>query len=322
MKPKTFIGLAVGLALSAVVGAAHAFPDGPVTIVVPFPPGGATDTTARLMEPKLAAALGGNVVVENLPGATGAIGAGRVASSPADGQTMIVASLGTFATNPYLQKNLSYDPVKDFDLLTVAVRTPNVLVANPDFQAATVPDLVAAMKANPETVTFANSGTGSSDHLTAALFWQATGTQGVHVPYKGGSAAQTDLLGGHVDVSFQNLGAILTYVQGGQMKALAQTGETRHPMLPDVPTLKELGYADVVVNSWQGVAAPAGLPAETRTKLNEAIQASLKDPAVVAEFNKLGFEVVANSNEEFATYLTEEMARWKGVIDKAGIQPE
>ncbi|WAJ26147.1 Bug family tripartite tricarboxylate transporter substrate binding protein [Antarcticirhabdus aurantiaca] len=318
----TLIGLAAGLVMSAVAGAAYAFPDGPVTIVVPFPPGGATDTTARLMEAKMAAALGGNLVIENLPGATGSIGAGRVAAAEADGQTLMVASLGTFATNPYLQKNLAYDPVKDFDLLTVAVRTPNVLVANPQFEAADVAALVEAMKAEPATVTFANSGTGSSDHLTAALFWQATGTEGVHVPYKGGSAAQTDLLGGHVDVSFQNLGAILTYVQGGQMKALAQTGETRHSMLPDVPTLKELGYADVVVNSWQGVAAPKGLPAETKTKLNEALQVSLKDPGIVEEFGKLGFEVVANSNEEFASFLTQEMARWKGVIEKAGIQPE
>ncbi len=319
---KTLIGLAAGMVMSAVAGAAYAFPDGPVTIVVPFPPGGATDTTARLMEATMAAALGGNVVVENLPGATGSIGASRVATAEADGQTLMVASLGTFATNPYLQKNLAYDPVKDFDLLTVAVRTPNVLVANPQFEAADVAALVEAMKAEPATVTFANSGTGSSDHLTAALFWQATGTEGVHVPYKGGSAAQTDLLGGHVDVSFQNLGAILTYVQAGQMKALAQTGETRHSMLPDVPTLQELGYADVVVNSWQGVAAPKGLPAETRTKLNEALQISLKDPGVVEEFGKLGFEVVANSNEEFASFLTQEMARWRGVIEKAGIQPE
>jgi tripartite-type tricarboxylate transporter receptor subunit TctC len=322
MKARTLLAISLGLGIALAAGAARAFPDGPITIIVPFPPGGATDTTARLMEPQMSKVLGTNIVVENKPGATGAIGAGLVADAEASGQTLLVASLGTFATNPYLQKKLSYDPMKDFDLLTVAVSTPNVLVAAPKFKASSVEELVAEMKAKPESVTFANSGTGSSDHLTAALFWQATGTKGVHVPYKGGSAAQADLVGGHVDVSFQNLGAIINFVQGGQMKAFAQTGERRHPLLPNVPTLTELGYGNVVVSAWQGVAAPKGLPAEVKAKLNQAIQASLKDPEVVAKFNKLGFDVVANSNEEFSAYLGKEMARWKDVIEKGNITAE
>ena len=322
MKAKNLIAISLGLGIAFAAGVAKAFPDGAITIVVPFPPGGATDTTARLMEPQMSKVLGANIVVENKPGATGAIGAGLVADAEANGHTLLVASLGTCATNPYLQKKLSYDPMKDFDLLTVAVSTPNVLVATPKFTANSVQELISAMKEKPESVTFANSGTGSSDHLTAALFWQATGTKGVHVPYKGGSAAQADLVGGHVDVSFQNLGAIMNFVQAGQMKALAQTGEKRHPLLPNVPTLTELGYGNVVVNAWQGVAAPKGLPADVKAKLNQAIQASLKDPEVVAKFNKLGFEVVANSNEEFGIYLGKEMTRWKDVIEKGNISAE
>lgn len=321
-----FARLAVtGCALLAAAGApalAQTYPDKPVTIVVPFPPGGATDTTARLMEAGMAKALGQTVLVENKPGATGSIGATEVAQSDPDGYRLMIASLGTFATNPYLQRNLAYDPIKDFDLLTVAVRTPNVLVAAKQDPANTVAELVERMKADPAGVTFASSGTGSSDHLTAALFMQAVGAEGVHVPYKGGSAAQTDLLGGHVDVSFQNLGAILGYVKAGELKALAVTSEQRHPLLPDVPTLSELGYPTVVVNSWQGVAAPKGLPTEVKAKLNEAIQASLKEPAAVSKFGELGFEVVGNSNDAFAAYLGEEMARWKDVIEKGGIQAE
>ena len=322
MTKRTLLGLAFGLTIGLAAHLVPANAQEQVTIIVPFPPGGATDTTARFIEPKLSETLGQPVVIDNRPGATGAIGAGLVAQAAADGKTLLVASLGTFATNPFLQKNLSYDPLKDFDLLTVAVRTPNVLVTHPGFKATTVEELVAAMKENPDTVSFANSGNGSSDHLTAALFFQATDTKGVHVSYKGGSAAQADLIGGHVDVSFQNLGAIIKYVKEGQMKALAQTGETRHPLLPDVPTLTELGYKDIVVNAWQGVAAPKGLPAETKAKLNEGLKAALSDPDVVSKFNEIGFQVVGNSNEEFSTFLQEDMARWKKVIETGNITAE
>lgn len=322
MTIKRLLGSALGLMVGLAASLAPALAQEPVTIIVPFTPGGATDTTARFIEPKLSASLGQSVVIDNRPGATGAIGAGLVAKAAPDGKTLLVASLGTFATNPFLQKKLSYDPLKDFDLLTVAVSTPNVLVTHPGFKAGTVEQLVAAMKESPDSVSFANSGNGSSDHLTAALFFQATGTQGVHVSYKGGSAAQADLIGGHVDVSFQNLGAIINYVEQGQMKALAQTGKVRHPLLPNVPTLAELGYKDIIVSSWQGVAAPKGLPADVKAKLNAGLQAALKDPEVEAKFKKLGFEVVANSNEDFVSFLQADMERWKKVIETGKIIAE
>lgn len=324
MNSFTRLALAACASLLAFGGAALAqtYPDKPVTVVVPFPPGGATDTTARLMEAGMAKVLGQNVLVDNRPGATGAIGATMVKQAAPDGYTLMVASLGTFATNPYLQRNLAYDPVADFDLLTVAVRTPNVLVTGKGDPANSVADLVERMKADPTAVTFASSGTGSSDHLTAALFMQAAGAEGVHVPYKGGSAAQTDLLGGHVDASFQNLGAILGYVRAGDLKALAITSEERSPFLPDVPTLKELGYPDVVVQAWQGVAAPKGLSPEVKEKLEAAIHSSLEEADAVAKLRELGFEVVSNSSEAFGTYLDEEMARWKGVIERGNITAE
>jgi tripartite-type tricarboxylate transporter receptor subunit TctC len=310
------IGMGIALCLS---GAAQAFPEKPITVVVPFPPGGATDTTARLMADKMSALLGQRLVVENKPGATGSIGATAVKQAAPDGYTMMVASIGTYATNPFLQKDLKYDPQKDFDLITVAVRTPNVLVANPNFPANTVAELVDNMKKNPGKVTFASSGSGSSDHLTAALLMQKTGTEGNHVPYKGGAPAITDLVGGHADVSFQNLGAIIGQVKTGKLKALAISSEKRNPQLPEVPTLAEAGYSDIVVYSWQAAAAPKGLPKDVRAKLAKAAIDALKAPEVATKFNDLGFEVVANSSDEFATFLGTELARWKSVIEAGNI---
>lgn len=309
----------LSLGLAAVLSPALAFPDKPVTVIVPFPAGGATDTTARVTAQKMSSLLGQPVVVDNKPGATGAIGATLVKEAPADGYTLLVASIGTYAVNPFLQKDLKYDPQKDFDLLTVAVRTPNVLVAHPDFPANTVAELVDYLKKNPGKVSFASSGSGSSDHLTAALFLQKTNTTATHVPYKGGAPAIADLIGGHVNVSFQNLGAILGQVKDGKLKALAVSGNERASQLPDVPTVVEAGHEGVVVYSWQAAAAPKGLPEEVRTKLSAAAIDALKSPEVTEKFKGMGFEVVANTPEEFAKFLAEELARWKAVIEAGNI---
>jgi tripartite-type tricarboxylate transporter receptor subunit TctC len=308
------------LAVASVVGLnAVAYPTKAITVIVPFPAGGATDTTARLMAEKMQQILGQPLVVENRPGATGAIGATAVAQAAADGHTFLVASIGTWSVNPFLQKGLKYDPQKDFDLITVAVRTPNVLVASPDFPAKTVAELIDNMKKNPNKVTFASSGSGSSDHLTAALFMQAAGVTGVHVPYKGGAPAIADLLGGHVNVSFQNLGAVIGHIKSGKLKAIAITSEKRNPLLPDVPTLAEAGHKGVVVYSWQDAGAPKGLPKDVRAKLNKAAVDALKSPDVTKKFNDLGFEVVANTPEEFGKFLADELARWKKVIADGNI---
>lgn len=299
--------------------AAQDWPQRPVSVVVPFPAGGSTDTIARMLTAPLNEKLGQPFVVDNKPGATGAIGATFVKRAPADGYTMLVASIGVFAVNPFLQKNLGYDPVKDFDLLTVAVRAPNVLVVNPQFPARNVQELVAHMKKNPGKVSFASSGAGSSDHLTAALFWQKTGTDGLHVPYKGGAPAISDLLAGQVEVSFQNINAVLQHIRTGKLKALAVTADKRSAVLPNVPTMAEAGVREVEVYSWQGVAAPRGLPADVKTRLHGALVGALNDSRMRQKLSENGFEVVANTPEQFSQFEAQELQRWKTVIEKGRI---
>ncbi len=318
MKPLQRIALLAAFAVS--IGAHAAFPERPVTIVVPFPPGGSSDATVRTMQAKLAERLGQTIIVDNKPGANSAIGATYTAKAKPDGYTLLVGSIGTFAINPVLYKDLQYDPRRDFDLLTVAVRTPNALVTRPDFPANNVQELVAYLKKNPDKVSFASSGTGSSDHLTAALFWQKTGTTGIHVPYKGGGPAQTDLMGGNADVSFQNLGGIANHVRAGKMKLLAITSDKRVEGFPNVPTMREAGVDGLEVYSWQALVAPKGLPPDVIRKLHGAIVATLREPDIIKRFNDVGFEVVGNASAEFGAFLDGELGRWKAVVDAGNIK--
>jgi tripartite-type tricarboxylate transporter receptor subunit TctC len=306
------------LAFSA---AAHAqYPERPITVVVPFTPGGSSDITARTVSQKLSEALGQPFIIDNKPGANGSIGAAFVANSKPDGYTLFVGSIGVFAINPVLYKNLSYDPVRDFDLLSVAVRTPNALVTTASFPPNSVAELIDYLKKNPNKVSFASSGTGSSDHLTAALFWQKTGTTGIHIPYKGGSAAHLDIIAGNSNVSFQNLGSIANHVRGGKMKLLAVTADKRDPTFPNVPTMAEAGVPGLEVFSWQAFVAPKGLPKPVIDKLQAQLIAAIKHPDTVKKFNDIGFEVVGSNSAEFAKFLNEELARWKAVIDAGGIK--
>ena len=315
----------VAFILAALVGLpaqAADYPDKPITVIVPFPPGGSSDVTARLVAKKMAERVGQSVVIENKGGANGSIGATAMKQAKPDGYTILIGSIGVFAINPALFKDLRYDPMQDFDLLSVAVRTPNVLVANPNFPANTVAELVDYLKKNPNKVTFASSGTGSSDHLTAALFLQKTSTTGTHVPYKGGGPAINDLIAGHANVSFQNLGAIAPHVKSGKLKALGVTSGQRNPTLPDVPTMAEGGVKDLEVYSWQAAAAPKGLPPAVRAKLEAELAASAQAPDIKPQFEAIGFEVVATNGEQFKKFLTDEIARWKNVIDTGKITAE
>ena len=315
----------VAFVLAALLGLqaqAADFPDKPITVIVPFPPGGSSDVTARLVSKKMAERVGQSVVIDNKGGANGSIGATALKQAKPDGYTILVGSIGVFAINPALFKDLRYDPMQDFDLLSVAVRTPNVLVASPNFPANTVAELVEYLKKNPNKVTFASSGTGSSDHLTAALFLQKTGTTGTHVPYKGGGPAINDLIAGHANVSFQNLGAIAPHVKSGKLKALGVTSSQRNPTLPDVPTMAEGGVKDLEVYSWQAAAAPKGLPPAVRAKLEAELAASAQAPDIKPQFEAIGFEVVATNGEQFKKFLTDEIARWKNVIDTGKITAE
>jgi tripartite-type tricarboxylate transporter receptor subunit TctC len=307
---------ALACALAAPV---QAWPDKTLTLVVPFPPGGSTDTLARSIGQKMQDKLGQTVIVDNKAGATGTIGAALVKRAAPDGYTVLVSSLGPFVIAPHLLKNVPYDAGKDFDLLTVAVQAPNVLVVPAASPHKSVADLIAALKKSPDKLSFASSGNGSSDHLTAELFWLQTGTSGTHVPYKGGAPAISDLLGAQVDASFQNINAILQHVASGKLRALAVTGAKRSALLPQVPTLTESGVKDADVYSWQGIAAPKGLPADVKAKLHGAIVAALNDPAVKPKLLEVGFEIVANTPEQFAAFQAAESARWKQLIESRKI---
>ena len=310
------------LALLPQVALAQTFPNRPLKMLVPFTAGGSSDMVARAIAVKLTESLGQTVVVENRPGANGAIAADMLAKSPPDGYTLMTGSIGTFAINNALNPKLNYQSLRDFELITVAVRNPNILIAHPKFPANNVAELIAHLKNNPGKTSFASSGSGSSDHLSAELLWQRTGTTGIHVPYKGGSAAMTDLMGGSVDVSFQNLGAASAHIKGGRLKALAVTSDKRVPQFPDVPTISEAGIAGLEVYSWQAVAAPKGLPKDVLTKLHAAIVAALNDPDTRARFDVQGFDVVANTPEQFTEFVKTELSRWKQVVEAAGIKPE
>lgn len=311
---KLIATLALGCAFSA-AALAQAWPSKPITLVVPFPPGGSSDTIARALGAKMQEKLGQPVVIENKGGATGTIGAAQVKRAAPDGYTVLVSSLGPFVIAPHLIKNVPYDAGKDFDLISVLVQAPNVLVVPAASPLKSVADVIAAMKKTPDKMSFASSGNGSSDHLTAELFWLQTGTSGVHVPYKGGGPAMSDLLGGQVDASFQNINAVVPHVAAGKLRALAVTSNQRSPLLPQVPTLAESGVKDVDVYSWQAAAAPKGLPADVKAKLHASMIAALNDPAVKPKLLELGFEIVGDTPEQFAAFQAKENARWKQLIE-------
>jgi tripartite-type tricarboxylate transporter receptor subunit TctC len=315
--------MAIALGAAALGAQAQAWPSKPVTLLVPFPPGGSTDMIARTLSTRLPEKLGGGTfIVQNTGGAGGTIGAAAAKRAAPDGSTIFVSSLGPFVIGPHLMKGLQYDPLKDFDYVTVAVQAPNVLAVPASSPFRSVNDVLADLRAHPGKMTFASAGVGTSDHLTAELFWQETGTKGNHVPYKGGALAMQDLLGGQVNATFMNINTGLPNVKAGKLRALAITSTQRSPLLPEVPTMAELGFKGVTVYSWQAVAAPKGLPADIKAKLHDGIVAVLNDPQVKKPLLDLGFEIVGNTPEQFTAFQASEFARWKKVIETGKITAE
>jgi tripartite-type tricarboxylate transporter receptor subunit TctC len=303
-------------------GGAQSFPAKPIRVIIPFVAGGSSDITGRAIASKFQELLGQPGIVENRPGANGAIAAEFVAKAEPDGYTILVGSIGVFSINAALFKDLRYHPVRDFAPITLAVTTPNVLVTKPDLAANSMKELVDFAQKNPGRLSYCSSGTGSSDHLTAELLKQMSASFAVHVPYRGGAACQTDLMGSQVDFSFQNLGAVTNYIRGGRMKALAVTAKTRHPQLPNVPTVAEAGFPDLVVTSWQAAAAPAKTPREVLTRLHEASVRALRSADIRERMNQIGFDVVASTPEEFGKFMQDEVERWTKVVQRGGIKPD
>ena len=301
---------------------AQAFPSKPIRVVIPFVAGGSSDITGRAIGSKFQELLGQPAVVENRPGANGAIAAEYVAKAEPDGHTILVGSIGVFSINAALFKELRYHPVRDFAPISLAVTTPNVLVTRPDLAASSLQELVAFAKRNPGKLSYCSSGTGSSDHLTAELLKQMAGIFAVHVPYRGGAACQTDLMGSQVDFSFQNLGAVTNYIRANRMKAFAVTAKARHPQLQSVPAVAEGGFPDLVVTSWQAAAAPAKTPREVVARLNDAVVRALRSADIRERMNQIGFDVVASTPEEFGRYMQEEVERWTRVVQRGGIKPD
>ena len=307
---------AVLLALSST--ALAEYPDRPVRLIVPFPPGGSNDVVGRLVAKQLSEELKQQVYVDNRGGAGGTIGTEACAVAPPDGYTLCIISIA-HAVNPWLHK-LNYDPIKSFVPVTILATGPNVLVVNPQTPFKTVKDLLAAAKANPGKLNYANAGVGSFQHLGGELFNLTAGVNIVNVPYKGGGPAMQDVVAGHVPIMFSSLIQTTSLIKSGQLRALGTGGSKRSPVLPDVPTIAEAGVPGYVAENWWGVVVPAGTPAPIVEKVYKAIQASLKAAPVKAQFDREGASIVQMSSAEFAEYIKKETAKWERVVNEGNFK--
>ena len=309
------------LAASFNAAAAAPWPDRPVKVVVGFTPGGPTDLVARLLAQKLSEQTGKNFYIENVPGAGGNVGAMRVAQAPADGYTILVTG-GNLTNNPYLYAHAGFDPIKDFDAVTVAAATPVVLAINPEVPAKTVKELVDWIRANPGKESFASPGTGTPPQLTGSLFAQALKLDLVHVPFNGGGTAVEATVGNHTPISFGAMAPAVPLIKAGQLRALAVTGKERSPALPDVPTMAEAGYPEVQGATWTAVAVPAGTPKDIVASLNHLILEGLKTQDVKDKLAAMAYAPIGNTSEECEAFFKGEMATWGKVIQDAGLKAE
>ncbi|ARP83113.1 hypothetical protein CAL12_21370 [Bordetella genomosp. 8] len=318
MKARRLIAL---LCLAVCSSIAHAYPDRPIRIVLGFPAGGGADVVLRTVTPGLAEDLGQPVIVDNRPGAGGNLGMDIVAKAAPDGYTLLMAAPG-LATNASLYENLPFDPATDFKAVGMVSSVANVLVVNPALPVYSVADLIDYAKRHPGELNYASSGIGTSLHLAGALFERDAGVKLTHVPYRGGPAATTDLISGQVQMMFNVLPLAVPQVKAGKLRALAVTGPTRSPALPDVPTMMEAGLKGYTAITWNGIVAPAGTPSPIINQLNAALQRVLDRPDVQKTFAAMGQDVVKDTPEEFDAMLKAETAKWHQVIESAGIKAE
>ena len=321
MKLRLLAAASVVILTAAAATAAQAqapYPSKPVRIVVPFPAGGTTDILARAVAQKLVESNGQPVVVDNRPGAGGNIGAELVAKAPPDGYTLLMGTVGTHAINPSLYARMPYDHQKDFAPVILVAGVPNVLVVHPSVPANTVQELIAYGRANPGKLNFASSGSGTSIHLAGELFKTMSGVQMTHVPYKGSAPAIADLLGGQVQIMFDNLPSALPQIKAGRLRALAVTSAQRAPALPDVPTVAEAGLPGFEASSWFGLLAPAGTPKDVIAKLNTEVAKWLASPEAREKLTAQGANAFGMSPEDFVRHIAVETTKWQKVVKESG----
>jgi tripartite-type tricarboxylate transporter receptor subunit TctC len=309
----------LGCLLLAPIACAADYPERPIHLIVPFPPGGVADIIARPIAERLSTSLGQPVVVENRGGVTGTLGAGYVAHANPDGYTLLLGTTNEIAMSPPLYQSLPYDPTTAFAPITTVAAFPNILVVGVDEPMKTLADVVALARAKPNTVTFGSSGVGSTNHLTAEIFQRQANVTILHVPYRGGGPALADVAGGQVMAMFATLPSAVSLIKGGKLRAIVVTGNIRSPVFPDVPTGKESGMPDLVVTTWNGVLAPAGTPEPIVARLHQALADAVADKGLKQTFGALGAETELISPEQFSARIKSDFERWSGVIKAAGI---
>ena len=309
---------ALGAAPFCSAFAQDAWPTKPITIIVPFSAGGTTDIVARFAGQALSQELGQPVIIDNRPGAGGNIGAQAVARAPADGYTLVMGTVGTHAINPSLYKKMPYDHIKDFAPISRVTAVPNVLIANPSQPYKTVKELIAYGKANPDKLTFASSGSGTSIHLAGELFKSMTGITMQHIPYKGSSPALTDLMAGQTNVMFDNLPSAIQFIKAGKLRPIAVTTIKRAPQFPDLPTIDEAGVPGFDASSWFGLLAPANTPPAVIKRIDDALIKAMATTDLKKKIIEQGGEPIAETPDKFAAFIQTETVKWAKVVKESG----
>jgi tripartite-type tricarboxylate transporter receptor subunit TctC len=319
-----FCAAAVVFALSGVSTDAEAqtFPNRPITLVIPFAPGGSTSIVGRVIADKMSQLLGEGIVVDNRPGAGGTVGSKMVAKSEPDGYTILLGYTGTLAIGPSLYKNVGYDPRKDFAPIGMIGNAPSALVVHPSFPAKSIAELIAYAKANPGKVNFGSAGTGSVNHITGEYFARSAGITLVHIPYKGTGPALTDLLGGHIPMALAPIPAVHANVTAGLLRALAVTGKTRSGLLPEVPTIAEAGLTGFEASLYYGLVAPAGTPRPIIDRLNKELRAALASDEVKQQLGLDGTEITSGSPEDYAGFIDQDEKKWSALVKASGVEQE